>query len=215
MSSFEEAQAKIGEYVEYYNFKRPHQGIGNLIPADRFFRVANAVQEAVAENTEKVEQEKGPLVDYKPPTYIIANIGGKEMRLVAKDAKITLEEKPDANSQAAKPAGTDGPDRAGNGPAEAGGAAVPGSACVESAVLPVDGTGKAGGAQGAGASAAGPEGDSIGRPGSGDQEAAAEDRGAGEGQEEAAQGERIPGAGDQDGEADHPAPGLGGAAGPV
>lgn len=217
MSSFEEAQAKIGEYVEYYNFKRPHQGIGNLIPADRFFRVANVAREAVAENTEKVEKEKGPLVDYKPPTYIIANIGGKEMRLVAKDAHITLEEKPDANtaSEVAKPAGEDGVDRVGDGATATGGGAVPGSAGVESAVLPVDGSGEASGAEGAGACTAGPEGEAIGRPGSGDQEAAIEDRGAGEGQEEAAQVEGVPGAGGEDGQKDHPAPGLGGAGEPV
>lgn len=217
LSSFEEAQAKIGEYVEYYNFKRPHQGIGNLIPADRFFRVANAVREAVAENTKKVEQEKGPLIDYKPPTYIIANIGGKEMRLVAKDAHITLEEKGDGNtaSEAAKPAGADGAARDGNGAAATGGGVVPGSACVESAVLSVDGTSAASGAEGARAEAARPEGEEIGRPGSGDQEAAVEDRGAGEGQEEVAQVERIPGAGGKDGQEDHPAPGLGGAGDPV
>lgn len=217
LSSFEEAQAKIGEYVEYYNFKRPHQGIGNLIPADRFFRVANAVREAVAENTEKVEKEKGPVIDYKPPTYIIANIGGKEMRLVAKDAHITLEEKGDGNtaSEAAKPAGTDGADRVGDGAAASGGGAVPGSEGVESAVLPMDGSGQTCGAEGIGACTAGPEGETLGRTGSGDQEAASKDRGVGEGQEEAAQVEQVPGAGSEDGKADHPAPGLGGAGEPV
>ncbi len=217
LSSFEEAQAKIGEYVEYYNFKRPHQGIGNLIPADRYFRVANAVKEAVAENTEKVAETKEPIVNYKPPTYIIANIGGKEMRLVAKDAHITLEEKVDANtaSEAAKPAGKDGVDPVGAGPTTAGGGVVPGSERVDGAVLPVDGAGETGGTAGTGAGPAGPEGESSGRLGSGDQEAAIADSGAGEGQEAAAQVERLPGAGGEDGEADHPEAGMGGARGPV
>jgi transposase InsO family protein len=212
LSSFEEAQSKIGEYVEYYNFKRPHQGIGNLIPADRFFRVANAVKEAVAENTEKVEAG-APVVEYKPPTYIIANIGGKEMRLVAKDAHITLEGQADANtaSEAAKPAGTNGVDPAGAGAAATGGGVVPGSERVDGPVLPVDGAGETGGATGTGAIAAGPEGEASGRSGSGDQETANADRGAGEGQEGAAQVERLPGAGGEDGEADHPEAGLGGA----
>jgi transposase InsO family protein len=217
LSSFEEAQAKIGEYVEYYNFKRPHQGIGNLIPADRYFRVANAVKEAVAENTEKLTQEKGPVVDYKPPTYIIANIGGKEMRLVAKDAEITLEGKVDGNTagEAAEPAGADGADRAGAGTSTAGGGAVPAGERVEGVVLPVDGAGAAGGATGVGADAAGPEGDSSGGRGSGDQEAASAGGGAGEGQEAPARDERVSGAGGEDGEADHPEAGLGGAGGAV
>lgn len=215
LSSFEEAQGKIGEYVEYYNFKRPHQGIGNLIPADRYFRVANAVKEAVAENTEKLTQAKEPAVDYKRPTYIIANIDGKELRVVAKDAKVTLEERTDGNGEAAKPAGADGADHAGNGAPAAGGGAVPAGERVEGPVLPVDGAGATSGVAGTGAGAAGPEGEPIGRSGGGDQEAAGADHGAGEGQEAPAQDERVSGVGGEDGEADHPETGLGGAGGPV
>ena len=48
LSSFEEAEQKIGEYVAHYNFKRPHQGIGNLVPADRFYRVGQQVKDLVA-----------------------------------------------------------------------------------------------------------------------------------------------------------------------
>lgn len=213
LSSFEEAQAKIGEYVEYYNFKRPHQGIGNLIPADRFFRVANAVQEAVAENTEKVAETKAPGIEYKPPTYIIANIDGKELRVVAKDAKVTLEEKTDGKpaSEAAKPAGADGADPVGHEPDAAAGGALPAGERVEGVVLPVDGAGETSGAAGAGAAPSGPEGEVHGGLGSGDQEVAGSDRGAGEGQEGPAQGERVSGAGGEDGATDHPEAGMGGA----
>jgi transposase InsO family protein len=213
LSSFEEAQAKIGEYVEYYNFKRPHQGIGNLIPADRFFRVANAVQEAVAENTEKASEARAPGVEYKPPTYIIANIDGKEFRVVAKDAKVTLEERSDGKptSEVAKPAGADGVDPAGAKPVEADRAAVPGSERVEGVVLPVDGSGEGGGATGVGAAPARPEGERNGGLGGGDQKAAAADCGAGEGQTASAEGERLPGPSGEDGEADNPQARLGGA----
>ena len=213
LSSFEEAQAKIGEYVEYYNFKRPHQGIGNLIPADRFFRVANAVKEAVAENTEKAAEPRAPGVEYKPPTYIIANIDGKEFRVVAKDATVTMEERSDGKptSEAAKPAGADGVDPTGAKPVEADRAVVPGGERVEGVVLPVDGSGEGGGAAGVGAASAGPEGERNGGLGVGDQEAAGEDRGVGEGQAAPAEGERLSGLGGEDGEADNPQARLGGA----
>jgi transposase InsO family protein len=215
LSSFEEAQAKIGEYVEYYNFKRPHQGIGNLIPADRFFRVANAVKEAVAENTEKAAEPRAPGIEYKPPTYIIANIDGKEFRVVAKDAKVTLEERSDGKpaSEAAKPAGADGAGAAGNGADATGGGIVPGSERVEGVILPVDGAGDGGGAAGVGAAPAGAQGEADGGHGSGDQEVAGADSGVGEGQEDVVEGERLPGAGGEDGAADHPETGLGGAGG--
>lgn len=212
LSSFEEAQAKIGEYVEYYNFKRPHQGIGNLIPADRFFRVAGAVKEAVAENTEKVEAA-APGVDYKPPTYIIANIGGKELRVVAKDAQITLEGTSHGNGEVAKPAGTDGSDPAGDKPAKAAGGAMPAGERVAAAVLPVDEAGQGSGAGGVGTAPARPAGDAGGEPGSGNQEVASPHRSPGDGQEAAAQGEHLPRAGAEDGQADHSQAGLGGAGG--
>ena len=94
LSSFEEAQAKIGEYIEHYNYKRPHQGIGNMMPADRYFQVAKQVAQLVEENTAKVAASGPPLGEYKAPTYLIGNIGGKELRMVAKDAEVSLRDAP-------------------------------------------------------------------------------------------------------------------------
>ena len=92
LSSFEEAQAKIGEYIEHYNYKRPHQGIGNMMPADRYFQVAKQVEQLVEENTAKVQAGGPPLGEYKAPTYLIGNIGGKELRMVARDAEVSLRD---------------------------------------------------------------------------------------------------------------------------
>jgi transposase-like protein len=75
LGSFEEAKEKLGEYVEYYNFKRPHQGIENVTPSDRFYRVADQVRQIVASNTEKVEAAPTPAPEYRAPTYIVGNIG--------------------------------------------------------------------------------------------------------------------------------------------
>lgn len=120
LSSFEDAQRKIGEYVEHYNYKRPHQGIGNLVPADRYYRVSGEVKKLVEENTTKVEASPRALEEYKPPTYLIGNIGGKELRVVAKDAQVLLrEERPDAVESVAEVApeteapGVSSPDGAG------------------------------------------------------------------------------------------------------
>lgn len=90
LSTFEEAKDKIGDYIEYYNFKRPHQGIGNLIPSDRFFKVAGQVQQIIEQNTKRVEETKAPMADYAPPAYIVGNLGGQEIRIVAKEAQVTF-----------------------------------------------------------------------------------------------------------------------------
>ena len=38
-----DARQRIGLYIDYYNLQRPHQGIGGLVPADRFFYAAPEV----------------------------------------------------------------------------------------------------------------------------------------------------------------------------
>jgi transposase InsO family protein len=49
-STVHEAEAAIGNWVEHYNYKRSHQGIGGfLVPAERFHGQAAQVLEAVAE----------------------------------------------------------------------------------------------------------------------------------------------------------------------
>lgn len=93
VSTFEEAKDKISEYVEYYNFKRPHQGIGNLIPSDKYYKVGDQVKQIIASNTEKVEETPVAVPGYTAPTYLVGNIGGRELWMVAKDAEVTLGEK--------------------------------------------------------------------------------------------------------------------------
>ena len=52
--SFEEAQDRIRHWVQYYNHKRPHQGIGGLCPADRYFEIQGelrkTIERGIAEN---------------------------------------------------------------------------------------------------------------------------------------------------------------------
>ena len=53
-----DAQKRVGLYIDYYNFQRVHQGIGGLVPADRFFHAAPEVlrtlKARVAENALKL-----------------------------------------------------------------------------------------------------------------------------------------------------------------
>jgi hypothetical protein len=223
LSSFEEAKEKIGEYVEYYNFKRPHQGIENLIPSDRFYRVGDQVKQIIEANTAKVEAAPVPAPEYHAPTYLVGNIGGRELRVVARDAEVTLKDaEPEklesgrvevnhgANAEspkAAEPAGASGADPAGGGAPAAGDGAVPASGGVAGAVLPVDAGGASSGAQGVGGESAGPQ------TGVASEGSAAEGGGsastAGEGKPEAAQGAGPLENAGGDGSADHPEAGLG------
>lgn len=212
LATFEEAQAKIGEYVEYYNFKRPHQGIGNLIPSDRYYGVAGQVKQIIAGNTAAVQEAMPTAAGYTPPTYLVGNIGGKELRLVAKDAEVTLtgpEERHDGNAdKTGEPAGAAGADPAGDRAAADGGSVVPTGGSIAGAVLPVDEPGTGGGVEGAGGEAARAE-NSV----TAVRERVAENAGAtgapGPGVGEVAQGADLREAGGEDRPADNPAQCLG------
>jgi len=65
-----EAQETLDRYVAWYNYVRPHQGIGGVTPADRFYGMARAVQAGV---TEKWRPEQG--------LYLAANLGGRRLVL--------------------------------------------------------------------------------------------------------------------------------------
>lgn len=164
VSTFEEAKEKIGEYVEYYNFKRPHQGIGNLIPSDRFYKVGDQVKQIIAANTEKVASEPVPEPGYSAPTYLVGNIGGRELRVVAKDAQVMLGEKVESASggenvasETGKPCGETGVSVVGGGERAAGDGTLSAGGSIAGTVLPLDEAGKGGGTDGAGSGQAGAE----------------------------------------------------------
>jgi len=179
ISSFEEAQNKIGEYIEYYNFKRPHQGIGNLMPSDRFYSVDGQVQQLIKRNTEQLEDGVIPSKEYTNPVYLVGNLGGQEIRLIARDAQLSLEKKPEemvelnkegnqehqtettnvekSDKEITGPAGAAGLVDAGNSGNQDGKGVMPGSGGIAGAVLPVDEETPGKGAGGTGSTEAGPE----------------------------------------------------------
>ena len=164
VSTFEEAKDKISEYVEYYNFKRPHQGIGNLMPSDRFYKVGDQVKQIIAANTEKVDASPVPEPGYSAPTYLVGNIGGRELRVVAQNAEVMLGEKVESGSGGAngaikisEPGGAAGPGAAGSGEGVHSNEPVSSGRSVAGIVLPVDGPGASGSAESPGSGETGPK----------------------------------------------------------
>ena len=225
LSSFEEAQGKIGTYIEYYNFKRPHQGIGQVTPSDRYYQVAGQVKQIVEQNTAHVEEMVPPLADYQPPAYLVGNLGGKELRVVARSAEVSLQDRAmlvgeesahgkEKPSEVAQSAGATGPDPLGPCAREVGGEIVPGSGGVAGTVLPVDEARANGSAERAGNTDTGSEASQDHGAGGAENPAdarASVARGA-EGSE-SAQGTGSPDAREPGSAGDHSPTGVGGAGG--
>jgi len=75
--SFEQAVERTALWVKYYNHKRPHQGIGGLCPADRFFEIAHELRQTIEKGLEENALElalRGRPVD---AFYMVGRMGGQ------------------------------------------------------------------------------------------------------------------------------------------
>lgn len=80
-ADFEDCQRRIALFVQSYNFRRPHQGIGGAVPADRFFRAAPHVREAiergVADNALALARER----PQQKPFYLVGRFGDRDLSI--------------------------------------------------------------------------------------------------------------------------------------
>src|SRR5512136_664209 len=88
--SFEEAQERIRQWVRYYNHKRPHQGIGGLCPADRYFEIQGelrkTIERGIAENVLEMALRGKP----REPFYMVGRMEGQSVVLRAEKGKLRL-----------------------------------------------------------------------------------------------------------------------------
>jgi len=85
-----DAAMRIGFYIDYYNFQRPHQGIGGLVPADRYFEAAPEVlrtlKARVATNAAEIARHGAP----KEPFYLTGQVGGTPFSVHAEGERVIL-----------------------------------------------------------------------------------------------------------------------------
>jgi len=89
-TSFEQAQERTAFWVKYYNHKRPHQGIGGLCPADRFFEITHdlkkTLEKGVAENVLELALRGRPV----DPFYMVGRMGGQSVVIRAEKGKVKM-----------------------------------------------------------------------------------------------------------------------------
>ncbi len=88
--SFEEARERIRQWVQYYNHKRPHQGIGGLCPADRYFEIQvelrKTIEQGIADNLLEMALRGKP----REPFYMVGRMEGQSVVLRAEKGKLRL-----------------------------------------------------------------------------------------------------------------------------
>jgi transposase InsO family protein len=95
----EDARRRIGHFIDYYNFQRPHQGIEGLVPADRFFGAASEVlatlRSRVAANALELARNGVP----KAPFYVTGRIGERAFSVHAEGERMILKREGEARTE--------------------------------------------------------------------------------------------------------------------
>ncbi|MCP3883460.1 MAG: DDE-type integrase/transposase/recombinase [Sulfitobacter sp.] len=86
----EDARRRVGHFVDYYNYHRPHQGIEGLAPADRYFGVASEVKDMMAQRVADNALELARHGVPKRPFYLTGAVGGKSFSVHAAGERVVL-----------------------------------------------------------------------------------------------------------------------------
>jgi transposase InsO family protein len=88
--SFEDAAERIRQWVKYYNHKRPHQGIGGLCPADRYFEIQSELRKTIEKGIQENLLEMALRGKPRLPFYMVGRMEGQSVVLRAEKGKLRL-----------------------------------------------------------------------------------------------------------------------------
>lgn len=88
--SFEDAAERIRQWVKYYNHKRPHQGIGGLCPADRYFEIQGELRKTIEEGIQNNLLEMALRGKPRLPFYMVGRMEGQSVVLRAEKGRLRL-----------------------------------------------------------------------------------------------------------------------------
>lgn len=88
--SFENARERLVLWVKYYNCKRPHQGIGSLCPADRYFEVQSELKQTLEKGLQENVLELALRGKPQRPFYMVGRLGEQNVAIRAEKGKIRM-----------------------------------------------------------------------------------------------------------------------------
>jgi transposase InsO family protein len=90
-ASFADACRRMDHWIHYYNHQRPHQGLDGACPADRFYGIADDVEEAVKQGCQDNSLRLALGQESQPPLYLLGQLGGADVRVVRKGEEIEVK----------------------------------------------------------------------------------------------------------------------------
>ena len=91
LRDLEDARERLGHFVSHYNFQRPHQSLGGMTPADRYFgaesEVRTAIENAIAKNAMRLAVGDAP----RTPLFLVGQIDGKSVSIHGEGGKVVVQ----------------------------------------------------------------------------------------------------------------------------
>ena len=88
--SFESARERVALWVKYYNYKRPHQSLEGLVPADRYFAMQKEVRQAVEQGLQENLLELALRGQPKNPFYMVGRLGAQSVVMKVECGKLKM-----------------------------------------------------------------------------------------------------------------------------
>ena len=88
--SFEAARERIKLWIKYYNHRKPHQGIGGLCPADRYFEIQSELRKTIEAGIKSNLLEMALRGQPRAPFYMVGRMEGQSVVLRAEKGKLRL-----------------------------------------------------------------------------------------------------------------------------
>jgi transposase InsO family protein len=87
----EDARKRIGLFIDHYNFQRTHQGLGGLVPADRYFSAAPQVLATLKKRVEGNALDVARHGEPRQSVYLTGRIGESGITLHGEGGKVVLQ----------------------------------------------------------------------------------------------------------------------------
>jgi putative transposase len=87
---FEDMRDRTKLWIQYYNFKRPHQGIGGLCPSDRFYEVSHDVRLMVEKGIADNVLQMALLGEARKPCYLVGRMDNQSVTVMAEQGRLKL-----------------------------------------------------------------------------------------------------------------------------
>ncbi len=85
-----DAEKRIAHFIDHYNFRRPHQGIGGQVPADRFFEASPEVKATLDARVQANAAELARDGEPKKPFYLTGQVGDRAFSVHAEGERVFL-----------------------------------------------------------------------------------------------------------------------------